>query len=248
MPNEQAVESNIPDSKEEANDDSSLWEVGSEAQESDEQPKKDNREPSALGRKVKVLEDSIGDVRSAMSRIESLLADRVYAPQSLSEQAVSELDDETPVYTAKDVLTVLKAEERKEQERRSKYAGRYLATVDSQIDDMHDEVKRELLENKHLYPTYSDYTNPSADALANYYLAKSNILQGKVSGSAPNVRGKINRPMGVAATTRQTETHKAPKPLDEVSLKFIKALGEQPDAEWVQKSVSREDEVWDKGK
>lgn len=190
--------------------------------------------PTKLGRKVKQLEDTMYQV---LDRFDSFLAmqDR---PARLD---ITEDDPEVDKLVSKTEQRLLD-KQRRAEEARQKYTSAYVRAVRSgfgEDEDLHQEVVKELLETNYAdYPRHSD--NPAKDAQINYELGIARVLrrQRKTAQARPNVQG--DKPTAPTAVSSGSTNPAMPKPRiepDEPSAKFLRAIGVNPDEEWVQESL-----------
>lgn len=199
----------------------------------------DNRERSRLGRRFTQLESELRSTKETLARMEQMLA----SPQSLPS---APLDDE---YDSDKILTVgeLEKYERAKQEKRDRqqsvYRSQYVQTIKSLSTDpdLHAEIEKEMLTNISEYPTHTNHQNPVHDAKVNYRLARAAVIEKKYAVPKPNVRGGVNAPTGVTATTRTATPPRKIVKLDEATAKFAKAMGLDEESEFVQQSVTRSD-------
>jgi hypothetical protein len=206
----------------------------------------DNAARSSLGRKLTRYEQQMNEMRDSLNRMNDMMSrqmeERQYSPPSRSfpdGQTEDDLDDQV-VTTYRDVKKLQNIEQQKAQQQQIRYQGAYSQYVNERPfrakdtpADIHDEIKRELLETGSAQ--YRKHTsNPIQDAEINYGLAKAKVLERRYSEAIgrPNVRG---------ATSRTPAAPVKSEKLDEVSEKFVRAMGANPEDEWVQNSIKRKD-------
>lgn len=205
------------------------------------------KERTGLGRKVATFEQEVMKLRQDFNQLTSVLAQR---QEPYTDRAISQQDEKPPVEyitTPEDLEKHLAWRQRQEAKKRDAYANRYVHTVKNLTylsPDMHQDIEKELLTNVNEYPTHTDFANPAFDARENYLRAENKLLKQRLVSAQvpkPNVKGGTSIPAGVSASTRMNAAPKETVKLDEHASKFIRALGESEDAEWVQKSVGRKD-------
>ena len=199
--------------------------------------------PSKLGRKVQRLEETQGQLLSALEEMKEMLRSRP-APTPRREEV-----EEDPVEAAiiskavKKTREELTREQSEEADSRRRYVQSYARTIKQGFGeedvDLHDEVVKELLEvNYNDYPVHT--RNPEQDARINYDRALAKVLrrQRLVSQDAPNVKGDKNKaPTGLSSGSQNPAEAKPKIEADEFSSKFLRSLGVSPDEEWVQESL-----------
>ena len=218
----------------------------------------DNTARSSLGRKLTRYEQQMGEMRETINRMNDMMTrqmeERQYQPPPSSgfpggQPEEEDLDDQV-VTTYRDVKKLQSIEQRKALQKQMQYQGAYAQYVTQRPfrakdtpADMHEEIRRELLEDG--AARYQVVTgNPVRDAEINYNLAKTRVLEKRYSEvtQRPNVRGdRPSSPTGMTAATRTPASPVPVEKLDEVSEKFVRAMGAKPEDEWVQTSIKRKD-------
>ena len=192
--------------------------------------------PTKLGRKVKVLEDSIYQL---LDKFDTMLALQERGPAPRMD--LPDDDPEVDKLVNKTEQRILD-KQRRTEEARQKYTTAYVRAVRSgfgEDDELHQEIVKELLEANYAdYPKHSE--NPARDAQVNYEMALGRILrrQRKTAQAKPNVQG--DRPSAPTAVSSGSSNAAVPKPKiepDETAAKFLKAMGVSPDEDWVQESL-----------
>jgi hypothetical protein len=208
----------------------------------------EHRERTGLGRKVSQHEQEMAKLRQDFNQLASLLAQR---QEPYMDRAMSQPVEEKPpveyITTPDDLEKHLAWRQAQEERKRNAYTQRYVHSVKTMTymnSDMHQDIEKELLTNVGEYPTHTGHKDPVFDARENYLRAENKLLKQRLAGAQvprPNVKGGTSVPAGVSATSRMNAATKETVRLDEHASRFIKALGESEDAEWVQKSVGRKD-------
>jgi hypothetical protein len=199
------------------------------------------KERSSRGREVATLRTELSAMRQTIDSLNSRLSTDVPSSDS----------DEPPVKyitTPEELETYNAWKAAKDGKKRQAYAIDYVRHVRglSHINpELHVEIEKELLDSETQFGTFTAFKDSSHDALMNYRIAESTVLKRKLAearGGKPPVRGGGGNPAtgitvvtgGAAPAVKQVE-------LDEYAKKFVSSMGEKPDADWVQKSVQRED-------
>jgi hypothetical protein len=212
----------------------------------------DNAARSSLGRKLTRYEQQMAEMRDTMNRMNEMLmrqSEERYTPPASSPEHEDDLDDQV-VTTFRDVKKLQRIEQDKEIKKQMAYQGVYANQIAQRPfrakdtpADIHEEIRRELLETNPAQ--YRKVTmDPMRDAEINYGLAKAKVLERRYSEltQRPNVRGdRPSSPTGVTATTRTAAAPVITEKLDDVSEKFVRAMGAKPEDEWVQNSIKRKD-------
>ena len=202
------------------------------------------RERSGLGRKVASMEREFAGMRDTLSKIDS------YLQNQYSQPPTSVPSEERPpvefITTPEDVERVIDWRDKRNRRMQDTFAQRYISSVKGLNyvnPDMHTEIEKELLTNVGEYPTYSNFKDPIGDAHQNYLKAENKLLKAKLSGAVtrPNVRGGATQATGVTASTRVSAPPESSVKLDEYSSKFLSALGEKADADWVKESLGKKE-------
>jgi hypothetical protein len=205
----------------------------------------DHKERSRLGRRFTKFEQEIDGLKQTIQQMTSVINQR---SDPYVDRAIAPDDDKPPVEyitTPQDLEAYEEWRGRQIEKKRNAYANRYVHGIKSMSymnNEMHAEIENELLTNTNEYPTYTKFNDPIYDAKENYLRAENKLLKQKLVGAQvpkPNVRGGSNIPSGVSTTTRINATPKATVKLDEYASKFVRAMGESEDSDWVQKSVAR---------
>lgn len=206
------------------------------------------KERTGLGRKVATFEQEVTKLRQDFNQLASMLAQR---QEPYMDRAMSQPVEEKPpveyITTPDDLDKHLAWRATQDERKRNEYARRYVHTVKTMTymnTEMHPEIEQELLTNVGEYPTHTKYGDPVFDAKENYLRAENKLLKQRLVSAQvprPNVKGGTSVPAGVSATSRMNAAPKETVKLDEHASKFIRALGEAEDADWVQKSVGRKD-------
>ena len=211
--------------------------IGSDTppQQESHDPLDDQKERSRLGRRFTKFEQEMAEIKSQLANISNFTMQRG-VPQ----------DEKPPVEyitTPEDIDKYQEWKNAKLARQRDIYASQYVQAVNSfgyMNPDLHKEIENELLTNVSDYPTYSKHQDPMGDARVNYMKAENKILKSRLTSTPkPNVRGGNNAPTGISGGDRIVNPSKPAVQLDEYSSKFLKSLGEDSSAEWVQKAVSR---------
>lgn len=195
----------------------------------------EQQERSRLGRRFTKFEQEMAEIKSQLANISSFTMQRAVPA-----------DDKPPVEyitTPEDIDKYTEWKNAKAARQRDAYASQYVQAVKSfnyMNTDLHAEIENELLTNVSDYPTYSRHQDPMGDARVNYMKAENKILKSRLTTAPkPNVRGGNNAPTGISGGDRIVNPSKPVAQLDEYASKFVKSLGEDANAEWVQKAVSR---------
>lgn len=186
-----------------------------------EAEKEEQRERSALGRKVKALEDKFDRF---LERAETLFQN----PPATSK-------DETSVFNSDDYLTVNKLEElleyrdgkkaQKQKETLRKYEDKYLDTfarlgAEEKLDD--DEfAKIDEIMRKSFNASYSNYADPTADAERNFLKALRSYEKDKASKKSLNLKGDTPKGTGVGGGTKMVGKEPKMPELDSFAKDFV---------------------------
>mgnify|MGYP000685404646 CR=1 FL=1 len=206
----------------------------------------EQRERSRLGRKVASFEQEISGLKQTISELTSMLATRQDGTRAM-EQPIEDAPPVDYISTPEDLERYNQWKEAKMSRQRNEYANRYIHSVKSMSyinPDLHADIEAELFTNVDEYPTYSGHTDPVADAGRNYLKAENKLLKMKlVGGQAPqaNVKGGVHQPTGLSTTSQVSQAQKPQVKLDPYAEKFLRALGEDTNSEWVQKSLARKE-------
>ncbi len=204
----------------------------------------DHKERSRLGRRMKSLEDSIGQILERLSQpqqpapVQNTATQPVdysdnYVIQRIAEAKERGIIPEI-ITTPEDQWATNRYLAQIEQERtatlNNAYSQGYIRQLESnkgKVDEsLHAEIIAELYkDNSPFNVRHSD--NPVADARINYAEAKAYILEQKATGNGKNVfKGKqTNLATGVTATTRQKIQADELPPLDETAKEFVRMTG-----------------------
>jgi hypothetical protein len=198
----------------------------------------DQQERSRLGRRFTKFEQEMADLKSQLSTVVSTLTMTQRAMQPAEKEVLPEY-----VTTPQDVDMVIEAREKKLARQRDQYATGYIHAVGSLRHlnpDLHTEIENELLTNVGEYPTYSKHQDPVSDARVNYMKAENKLLKSRLNTAPkPNVRGGNNAPTGLSGGDRVVNPPKPTIELDPYAKSFLKSLGEDASADWVQNSLGR---------
>jgi hypothetical protein len=237
---DKTLDENTP--SDEASDSSSSWEDAlKEDGEGDKQTSKDtdepldNKERSRLGRRLSKFEEEFGNVKGTLSRLEQMLMMREQEVRQSVNQDLEEEEDLDRILTVRELRELRRKEEDRNQRIVSQYQNDYIKSVKSlysEDPENHALIEKELLTNVQDYPTWSNRKDAKTDAVANYWKARSKVIETKFKVSSPNVRGGDNKATGVTASNRQSESQRPKVKLDDVSEKFAKAM--QMDDEYIQ--------------
>ncbi len=209
----------------------------------------DENHPTKLGRKVKRLEEDWNSINSKLD----LLLSKMGGSESVEE----EINEDSIIATADDVLKVFKSQKGKEiykslreeeteeeNKHRKTYEREYFNTFETFKDnnsDLHKKIVEEMLKNFNVVKT----GKPEIDAEINYSNAKASVLSGMISGKKPvkpNVEGDKNKlNIGLDVSTNNDEDRRLDVNLDEYASEFVKKVGMS--AESVKKALSGETPV-----
>lgn len=195
----------------------------------------DQQERSRLGRRFTKFEQEMADLKNKLSAV---LAMNQRAMQPVEQETLPEY-----VTTPEDVDKVIEARERKLARQYEAYQDVYMKTVYSLSGlntELHTEIENELFTNCDEYPTYSKRKDPAGDARVNYMKAENKLLKSRLNTAPkPNVRGGNNAPTGLSGGDRVVNPPKPTIELDPYAKSFLKSLGEDASADWVQNSLGR---------
>lgn len=185
-------------------------------------------ERTKLGRRVKKLEDLIGDLVTELRESRK-------APEKQGEPLPEVIS------TPQDVLRVVSAAKEEEKKQVQSYQLGYRKAIDKlgeENADIHQEVLKEILAvNSPYNGILSD--DPFADAERNYYRAAKSVLKKKAGVPVQpkaNVRGeKPITPTGVSVGAPTPTTPKKAIKLDEYSKLFMKRMNLSDD--WAEKAI-----------
>lgn len=185
-----------------------------------EKEKEEQRERSALGRKVKALEDKF---------------DRFLEKADTYFQNPPQAQEIKSVFDSEDYLTVNKLEElleyregkkaQKQRETLKKYEDKYLDTfarlgADEKLDD--DEfVKVDEIMRKSFNASYSNYSDPIADAERNFLKAMRAYEKGKDSKKSLNLKGDTPKGTSAGSGTKMVDKSIKMPELDEHARDFV---------------------------
>jgi hypothetical protein len=197
------------------------------------------RERSRHGRELASLKDSIATLQQTVASITN------------QTRASLPADDESPVKfitTPEELETYNAWKEKKMSAERKNYAREYVASVKSSSylnPEFHAEIETELLDSTTQFGSHSNFKDAVYDAQTNYRIAESNVLKRKLAEAKgitpPSTRGGQNPPTGVTVSSSDIAGSGKKVTLDEDAKRFLKGMGDDEDADWVKKSLSRKD-------
>lgn len=183
--------------------------------------KEEQRERSALGRKVKMLEEKF---------------DKFLEKAEAFYQNPQHIKSDEPAYQGDELLTVAEAEKfleqrelrkaRQQSDAVKKYEGKYLDTfarlgVEEDLND-DDFTKIEEIMRKSFNVSYSQYTDPIADAERNFLKAVRAYEKGKSSKpKSPNLKGDTPKGTGVTGAGDIKEKSLKMPELDSYAKDFV---------------------------
>ena len=222
-----------PEESAEAKPEEKAEEVKEEVKEEKKEVKpdpEDNRERSQLGRKVKLLEDTLSAISSKIDQLVTQKPD----PEP-------EFEDDVPI-TKKELAKYLSQQAEKQTQDRQTYVNEYLrheAVLGMNMEDAeYGEVVEERLKNFDVRHS----NNAKADAELNFAKAQAAVLKRKLSGlgkKANPLKGeKPSGPLGGPVETKNQEHAKKVVRLDEHAASFAKSMGLSDDK--VQKYLAGE--------
>ena len=189
----------------------------------------EQQERSRLGRRLKRLEERLGQfdekIDTVLSRFDQIPRDKTETPNW--EEPIGEGLPEV-VTTPQDVLKVLRADRKKEQDAQIKYEQFYakkFRSFSKDDPDNYDEVFKEMFDNFNEVRT----GNPLIDAELNYAKAKAAVFAKKTANPKvpkPNVKGeKSTVSTNLSVESRETSTPKKIPELDEYAKEFMQKVG-----------------------
>jgi hypothetical protein len=199
------------------------------------------KERSNRGREVSSLKQELQDLKQT---IESLSA-------NLSRTTPIHSDDDKPpidyITTPEEHEIYDKWKADREAKRRKEYVNAYVRTAKSLSHinpELHSEIENELLNSTTKYDSYTNFQNAAQDAEINYRIAESIVLKKKLADvNTTNFKSQTGRSTGTTTGSDNKGTAKKAVELDEYSKRFLDAVGEKHDAEWVIDSANRTDLV-----
>ena len=181
------------------------------------QPDAENAERTRLGRRVKKLEDLIGELVTELRESRKTPEPAPDVPETVA--------------TPDDVRRILAVEEQRKLNTQRVYHENYRKAIDalgSENEDVHEEVIKEILSpNSPFNQILSE--NPFADAERNYYRAVKAVLKKKAASPVKpkaNVRAeKPIAPTGVPVGTTVNAPNSKPFKIDEYARDFMRRMG-----------------------
>jgi len=189
------------------------------------------REKSQLSKRIEELEGTLGRLSAVTSKVD--------------------LSDKPPVEyitTPEDLEKYNAWKSTQDEKKRKAYANEYVGAVKrlSYLNpELHSDIESELLHSSTNYPSPSRLSDATYDAQMNYRMAEATVLKRQLAAfkaGKPLVKGGAGNPAtGITATSTNVKSGKKIVELDEVSKKFVAAMGEKEDSDFVQDSVQRQD-------
>jgi len=182
----------------------------------------DQSERSALGRRVKRMEDN---VTQFMTRMDEFMT-------SLQPQQQQNTPENEIISTAADVNRVLEQRERVQMQARQKYQNEFLDEVSklgNENPDLHAEITREMFEVQN--SPFNQYRtgNATADANWNYSRALKAVLAKRYANPQRHTQSvpppSVNMSTGVPVGTRTQTPALPPVALDEHARLFQRKMG-----------------------
>jgi hypothetical protein len=198
------------------------------------------KERSSRGREVSSLKSELAEMKKSLDMLVSQTS-RPTPPKSGGEEPPVKF-----ITTPEELETYNTWKASKDVEKKRQYAVEYVHTAKGLKylnPELHDEIEKELLYSDTKFDSMSNFSNPSKDAEINYRIAESNVVKRKLAEAIAGkpTKGGNNPATGITATSTNVASPKKKVELDEYAKKFLDAMGEKDDADWVQKSVQRED-------
>jgi len=204
-----------------------------------EDDKSEQRLRSWVGRKLKPIEEQLGEYGN---RLEAVLSRLEQAGSYRPQQQVEE--EPEVVTTTKDVEKVLTRVRQREMTEQQKYELGYINQLKQFAGvnkDLHAEIVQEMMTNFNVKHS----TNPMLDARANYSEAKAALLSKKLATPAqpkPNVSGK--KPVASTNISVESESSQRATPdveLDPEAQDFLTRIG--ADKNWAKEALKGESPI-----
>jgi hypothetical protein len=188
----------------------------------------DNAERSRLGRKVKYIEDSVGNLQSTLLEKMEYLQNLMYSRSSAAGPEASPEEDDDGIYTRGDLRREITRMKTEEERANSTYNSAYSQVIGKLSSDLSEDEFSEIDREFRTSFNFRHSNDPTADAERNWYKAERAVLRKKLAAPKREIPLKTEKPSaplggsgGTKVDTKKTSSIK----LDAAAREFIRRTG-----------------------